>query len=324
MSRILKKISVFLLALGIVSAQITPLWAAEQEYTYMVRFFSGAQGTINGDEVVVCGNLHYGDRVTFNQSLVTLKDNSKYYIKGIRESGKDNNTVNNTASFPVTGDMDYVVVYGILGNAVAYTIHYQDANGNPLAPSETFYGNVGDTPVVAFLYIEGYQPQAYNQTRTLTDNAAENVFTFVYTPVDTPTPNPAPGTTPTPTPGTTPAPAPDTTPTAPTVTPAGPDAGDAAGPGEAGEEGGAAPDGGEEGGVAIPDGDVPQELQELNDGDTPLANPDISNVVLPNDFASYLFHLPVAAKAGIFSAAILAGTGGWYLYMRKKRKKTDE
>lgn len=37
--------------------------------------------------------------------------------------------------------------------------------------------------MVAYHYIEGYQPQAYNLTKTLSKNEAENVFTFVCEPV---------------------------------------------------------------------------------------------------------------------------------------------
>jgi len=188
-----KRISGFLLAFCLIFLQISPVLASggTNGYTYKVRLFSGAQGTIDGKEVVVKKNLQYGDRVSFSQRQVELKDNSKYYIKGFRESGKDNNTAVSTASFPVTGDMDYVVVYGLLGNAVAYTVNYVDTNGNSLAPSETYYGNVGDEPVLAYLYIEGYQPQAYNLTGTLKENAADNVFNFVYTSTAAPgTPQP--------------------------------------------------------------------------------------------------------------------------------------
>lgn len=154
---------------------------AKEEYRYTVRFYAGQQGLIGGGEVITFTNLKYGERVTFNQNMVTLKD-EKYYVKGIRESGMDNNTVR-VNSFPVTADKDYVVAYGLLNDAVAYTINYVDENGNALAPSEQYYGNRGDKPVIAYLYIEGYQPQAYNLTGTLTDDPAENVFTFVYTPI---------------------------------------------------------------------------------------------------------------------------------------------
>jgi hypothetical protein len=183
------------LVLTVLLALSLPVYAAEDGYTYTVRFFAGQQGTFSGSDVITFEGLHYGDRVTFNQSIVTLQDDSKYYVKGIRESGKDNNTAGMT-SFVVTGDADYVVAYGILGSAVAYTVYYQDADGNDLAPAETYYGNVGDMPVIAYLYIEGYQPQAYNLTKTLAEDASENVFTFVYAPIQTaaaPTVTPPPG-----------------------------------------------------------------------------------------------------------------------------------
>ena len=58
--------------------------------------------------------------------------------------------------------------------------------GTPLLESQTFYGAVGDRPVVAFQYVDGYQPQAYNLTGTLSSNEAENVFTFTYTETEAP------------------------------------------------------------------------------------------------------------------------------------------
>ena len=83
---------------------------------------------------------------------------------------------------PLINDADYVVAYGIKGNMVAYTVNYQDASGKSLAESQTFYGNVGDKPVVAYRYVENYIPDALALTKTLSDNESENVFTFTYTP----------------------------------------------------------------------------------------------------------------------------------------------
>lgn len=134
---------------------------------------------LEGGGCLVFEGLVPGQRVNFSSRMISLKDGSKYYVKGIRESGKDNNTVYYN-DFYVEGDRDYVVAYGILGDAVAYTINYEDTSGRSLAPSETYYGNVGDRPVVSYLYIEGYQPQAYNLIGRLSENAADNVFTFVY------------------------------------------------------------------------------------------------------------------------------------------------
>ena len=173
-----------LLLITVVLACLMAFTASAADYTYTVRFYSGSQGTFSGQEWVTFENLNYGDRVTFNRNAVQLSDAGKYYIRGIRESGKDNNTVGLT-SFVVTKDQDYVVAYGILGNAVQYTVRYVDRYGNQLAPDDTYYGNVGDKPVVAYLYIDGYQPQYYNITGTLRENAADNVFTFVYVPVRT-------------------------------------------------------------------------------------------------------------------------------------------
>ena len=178
----LKRAFLLLFLLLLAALLAVPALAGGGEYTYTVRFFAGTQGTFSGEEVVTYEGLHYGDRVIFNRSAVTLNDDSKYYVKGIRESGMDNNTVGYT-SFAVTADRDYVVAYGVLGDAVAYTVNYLDIYGEPLAPSETYYGNVGDKPVIAYRYIPGYQPRYYNLTRTLSENAAENVFNFIYTAV---------------------------------------------------------------------------------------------------------------------------------------------
>ena len=169
-------------------------------YTYTVTFYPGNHGafqgtgglsvaggspsveaSIEGGAIRVSG-LQSGDIVSFDAAMpgaVGLEEGSRYYVKGIRLSGHDNNTVD-TAAFRVEGDRDYVVAYGIRGDMTGYTVNYQDESGNALAPSRSYYGNVGDKPVVAFLYVEGYEPMAYNLTKTLVSNEAENVFTFVY------------------------------------------------------------------------------------------------------------------------------------------------
>ena len=56
----------------------------------------------------------------FDLGQVQVTD-EKYYVKGIRLAGRDNNTVSAT-TFRVTGDADYVVAYGIKGNLVSYTV----------------------------------------------------------------------------------------------------------------------------------------------------------------------------------------------------------
>lgn len=154
----------------------------EHPYTYSVTLSAGKQGTFADGDSIVREELKYGDYVNFDwRDQLTLKDD-KYYAKGIRRSGEDNSNSFITDQVQVNGDEDYVVAYGVLGDMVAYTVQYLDENGNELAPSKTYYGSVGDRPVVAFQYIEGYLPQAYNLTKTLSENEADNVFPFEYAP----------------------------------------------------------------------------------------------------------------------------------------------
>lgn len=171
--------------------------ALAEEYTYSVTLSAGRQGTVTGGGVTVEGStytqtsdgttiklsgLHKGARVTFQAGdAARLNDDTKYYISGIRLSGRDNNTRAADPSFLVNGDADYVVAYGIRGDMVEYTVQYQDEDGNALADSRTYYGNVGDEAVVAYLYVEGYRPLNFNLSKVLSANGADNVFTFVYT-----------------------------------------------------------------------------------------------------------------------------------------------
>ena len=180
-------------------------FAAEKElYSYTVTLSAGNQGSFAGTDAVQVQSkeakisldggkikitdLKQGDQVALNvlnNGAVQMEENSKYYVRGVRLSGRDNDDAKTTATaaFTVDCDADYVVAYGVKGDIVSYRINYQDANGNAISDSVTYYGNVGDRPMVAYHYIEGYQPQAYNLTKTLSANEAENVFTFVYQPV---------------------------------------------------------------------------------------------------------------------------------------------
>ena len=191
------------------SISVCSVFAAEQtgttgkQYTYRVTIYAGIQGNFSGAEGLVLSNknavitqtedrivisgLNYGDEVAYTaQSDVKLDSTSKYYVQGIRLSGRDNDTVADSA-FIVHSDVDYVVAYGIKGNQVSYTVNYYDEYGNAMLPSETFYGNVGDKPVIACKYVDGYAPQASGLTKTLQQNAAENVLTFEYRPIPGPT-----------------------------------------------------------------------------------------------------------------------------------------
>ena len=198
--------------------------AAHAAYTYTVRVYSGSQGTFNSgafgnalvdsknqrvdpasvgasikigsDEVIISGipaSDSYGKSYHFVYvENMVVRSNEKYLVRGLRESGKDNNTIG-TASFEVNRDKDLVVGYYIASGVVPYTINYVDEEGNPvytdlngqMVSSETHYGNAGDQMVVAFPYVEGYQPKAFSGVFTLKADQP-NVYNFPYRKLEVP------------------------------------------------------------------------------------------------------------------------------------------
>ena len=309
---------------------------AADKYTYVVTFYAGDKGTftgagvqvnsssgraqvnVSGSKITVTG-LEIGDRVGLQAAsggAVALNDGGKYYVKGIRKSGYDNNTVS-AASFEVTGDEDYVVAYGIQGDMAAYTVNFQDAAGNTLAPSETHYGNVGDKPVVAFLYVEGYVPDAYNLTKTLVSDESQNVFTFVYSPIPAPTAEtPASGE------GTGMAAGTTTGTAAGTGTGTEAGAGEEAAGNEANEENVGEPNEEENQELQeLEDESVPQELVDLDDEQKPLSNvelPGASEETSPENASSMLGHVLIGA---VCAAAIGAAL---YFFFIKRKKTSDK
>ena len=174
--------------------------------TYSVTVYGGNQGTVNGAESVELSPLAMGDTVDFSGITVEVPADSKYYAKGIRLAGLDNvrsdknrdgkNTVGEltvmaaqvnavtgelVGSATVVEDTDFVVAYGVLANRVSFTVTYTDAEGNELAEPQTFFGDIGDVPATAPVYIEGYVPDASLLTKTLVEDESQNVFPFVYT-----------------------------------------------------------------------------------------------------------------------------------------------
>lgn len=325
MRKIRKLLATVLTAGLLLSLSAVPALAAE--YTYKVTIDGGNQGklsTMAGLEVksasakvsledgkIVIQNLKANDVISFNpqKGAVSMNNDSQYYIQGIRRSGRDTEEMA-ASSFRITEDSDYVVAYGIKGNLVSYTIRYQDEDGNELAPSQTYYGNIGDKPVVANIYIEGYSPRALALTKTLSANEAENVFVFEYVEGETQVIE-TPGETITETViqyvdgGTTTAPTGNQT---GTQTPG-------TGTGETGEGGNVTPneepqpeDNGEV--TEIPEEDVPQDIIDLDEEDTPLANKDLDKEVKKG--------LPLAAGIAISIAAVV-GLAGLVIFLRRNR-----
>lgn len=288
-------------------------------YTYKVTLSAGNKGTINGQNKIEEANLSSGSTVTFNLKDIQVTDD-RYYVKGIRLSGRDNDEALAAPAFTIDGDADYVVAYGIKGNIVAYTVNYQDASGKSLAESQTFYGNVGDKPVVAYRYVENYIPDALALTKTLSDNESENVFTFTYTPGATDRIVETTTTVTTTVPGTaTPAGAAGTTRAAGTT-------GAAAGTGT-GTTAGGTTTGGTAGGTTNADNSqdttakdkdtatskdeqTPKSLVDLDDEDTPKGNIDAKDKTSKT---------PIAAGIGIIVVAV-AALAGLIVFLKKRAK----
>ncbi len=203
MKKMMRAFTALLTVCFLIGSQAMALSAEEnQGYAYSLTLSSGSGSfteimenavTVNGNpaavtwsehEVIISG-LHYGDAVQLNvqtEGAVTHTD-GRYHVRGYRLSGRDA-VVENNEAISVKGDSSYVVAYSVPGNLVAYTIHYTDDQGNPLAASQTFYGTIGDPISAAMLNIDGYVPteacQQLVQNARLAAESADNEFTFVY------------------------------------------------------------------------------------------------------------------------------------------------
>lgn len=317
-----KRLLVSLLTVSMtIGASAMSVMAAEP-YTYKITLSAGNKGTIGGQSKIEQADLAAGSTVTFNLNDIQVTDD-KYYVKGIRLSGRDNDEALAAPAFTIDGDADYVVAYGIKGNMVAYTVNYQDASGNALAESQTFYGNIGDKPVVAYRYIENYIPDALALTKTLSDNESENVFTFTYTPGATDRIVETTTTVTTTVPGTaTPTGAAGTTGTAGTTGAAGGTT--AGGTTAGGTTTGGTTTGGTAGGTTnadnsqdttddtttAPDEQTPKSLVDLDDEDTPKGNIDAKDKTSKT---------PIAAGVGIIAVAV-AALAGLIVFLKKRAK----
>ena len=191
---LLMRVGAVLIAVCMVAALALPAFAADtssdnEPYKYTVRIFPGDKGTINGstDPIVKEVEANYswtrGDFDCLNQAA---SKTDRYYVTGMRESGRDNNTnaLYKSGNFTVDRDIDLVVSYGIKGSDVPYTINYLEVGSNKvLRKAETYYGNDGDKPAVAYLYVEGYVPQYEVVTGTI-KAGSDNKWTFYYVKLD--------------------------------------------------------------------------------------------------------------------------------------------
>ena len=341
----MSKVFTGLAAAAMVVSLVMPVQAEDYKYTF--RLSAGTQGVLDksdsfefmdnatvrfdpfetgdgssnnpqGGTITVTSTTSDGNTNTKTYTVTIPADaGSKYYVKGIRKSGRDK-VETQLANVTIDKDTDYIVAYGVMKNPVQYTIYYQDTSGRNLLDPKTFTASVGDKPVVACQDIDGYVPNARNITGTLKADAASNVWTFVYTPI----PGSAGGVV-------TNEETETVTNTTTQVVPGentGAEGGAAGGvtvvPGEGGAaqaEAGAA--GEEEAAGAEETPAEPQELIDLDDEEVPLANvPGAAGNAAGTEPGSFFVSMPPAVIVGVVSMAVLAVAAAWYLlFMKKKR-----
>lgn len=298
---------------------VTP--ALADNYQYTVRVFPGNRGTLSPDPVTV--KVDKGGSVNLYDIATAKVTDPKYVQIGFRKSG-DDELLGNGVVNRISEDMDYVVAYGVEAETVQYTVRFVEyQTGKELAASRTYYGRIGEKPVAAYEYIEGYRPRYLAITGTLREGE-ENVWTFEYVPL-------AEGetfvTTTTNTSTTyvdTPAATQGTTTTA-AATGAGTTT---AGQTEGTTEGAAA--GTTEGQAAAGstaqnpgEGAAPQ-TQEILDLDTPLAGPDANKATGKIGNEASLLSSPAIIAAIAVVAAAAAGLIFFLIKLKKDKAKNEE
>lgn len=206
MKRLRKAFSIVLILVCLASITVNAFADAD----YVVRLFAGdpETGTLKINQNYEGSNrVHYSNSYTpsvdFNvgENYINIV-NEKYYAKGIREAGKDylnvgNDTpttyvvaqTNGEVNVNVTRDQDYVVVYGISGLQVQFTIRCVDASTGALLRTLTYWGDVGDQPMITLPYIEGYIPPTTQATTPvpLSSDSSQNIWNARYTRITTTT-----------------------------------------------------------------------------------------------------------------------------------------
>lgn len=165
---------------------------ASAGYKYHVTVYAGSHGTITyqGESGLDKVELDVEPGQLFNPNVfeVVPKKNSEddpdyvficFQISGIEERSS-------LAAMPINEDMTFVATYGVKSKLIEFKVYYQDEDGNELRGYKTYHGHAGERPVVAFEYIDGYMPTAFNLAGiTLSDDPnADNSFTFIYKPVE--------------------------------------------------------------------------------------------------------------------------------------------
>ena len=172
MKKFLRKLFAAVLPLCLV---FLPVHAAP--YKYRVTIYAGLQGTVNGQEKLVL-EFEKGQEWNSNNFTVVPNDDRYFCNYEFEYAGQEGSWV---SVLKVESDVDLVPVYRLAGDMVEYRVQYLHSGDNAvLLPQQTFFGNIGDKPVVAYRFLEGYIPTAYAETKTISADPAENTFTFYY------------------------------------------------------------------------------------------------------------------------------------------------
>ena len=162
-----------------ISGMTLKTFAADDEYEYTIRVYSGGEGTFDDGTTEKVITAKYGEIVNLGE-LTVVPSEDHYLFSGFRLSGRDNRWAEMPA-FTVEKDVDYVAAYSIRGPVVKYTLVFvEQGTGKTLLSSITLEGNAGDKPIESYRYIEGYMPLYRNITKTLSEDETENIFTFEY------------------------------------------------------------------------------------------------------------------------------------------------
>jgi len=154
----------------------------KEKDTYTVTVSAGLHGMLedeNGNKVQQINvQIKAGGEWNPNDYVIKQEDiDELYYFKGYHIAGIEGSLA---GAQDITHDIVFVASYGIENNLVEYYVNYVDENGNGIGPvRNTYVGNVGDKPVVAFVHINGYAPKVRNYTGTLTEDEVLE-FTFEY------------------------------------------------------------------------------------------------------------------------------------------------
>ena len=189
----MKKCRKFLIALFILCmcASMLSTAAFAEEGVYKVTVYAGNRGTTptgekyevthvyaaNGDNQVNLSSL-------IDNKYVNAEYKDKFFIRGIVEAGYDYSVDGLSApNVLVDSDKDFVLVYGVYGDVVQYTVRYITADGVALATETVGYSNAGEQIIVGCKDVTGYLPQAYNLAKTLDVDESKNILEFIYTPI---------------------------------------------------------------------------------------------------------------------------------------------